>query len=375
MMKQRLLLLVMLVFFPVVFAGCSGQQSEHELGEITEIDGIPCFDPDVHSDGRLENCLLARDAVVAGNQFPSGSWLFFDPPGVLRCVFLAHDYEVQGYVLRGKGHDYQTCFHPNGRLSFGSLKEPTVIQGVSCEKGTFMTWLLKGKAGVKFHDNGRLKGCLLSEDVHLFKEGQWIDVGREGDVLNVVFEGEEAPPGFRPESKHSAEFLESVKSAKVAVHPLIIRVANDISYSERSQEQIIATLNEERVTTAVARADTFGLVKSTGVTQWDIFQNDQQAIAAQLKGLDSYTDYRLVMEVVFFPRRPAVFGIHCYVFDRQGENAFSFLLNSHHKLFVDANLSAQDLSETSRAEMVEKATKIGVTAFMQQIDAALITHD
>ena len=375
MMKQQLIFLATLVFFLLVFAGCSGQQAEHGSGETTEINEISCVDPDVHSDGRLENCLLARDAVVVGNRFPSGSWLFFDPPGVLRCVFLAHDYEVQGYVLRGKGHDYQTCFHPNGRLSFGNLKEPTVIQGIPCEKGTFMTWLFKGKACVKFHDNGRLKGCLLSEDVNLFKEGQWIDVGREGDVLNAVFEGDEAPPGFRPESKHSAEFLESVKSAKVTVYPSIIRVADDISYSEESQEQIVATLIEKRVTAAVAKADTFDLGKLTGVTQWDIFQNDQQAIAKQLKGLDSYADYRLIMEVVFFPRRPSVFGIHCYVFDRQGENVFSFLLNSHHKLFVDANLSAQDLSGTSRAEMVEKATEVGIIALMQQIEAALINHD
>ena len=61
-------------------------------------------------------------------------------------------------------------------------------------------------------------------------------------------------------------------------------------------------------------------------------------------------------------------GIHCYIFDRRGENAFSFLLNAHHKLLADANLGAGDSSEASRLKMIEKATRVGVTALIRQIN-------
>ena len=53
MMKKQLLLLAMLVF-----AGCSGQLTEHKLDEPTEIDGIPyAREALIHADGRLEGCL------------------------------------------------------------------------------------------------------------------------------------------------------------------------------------------------------------------------------------------------------------------------------------------------------------------------------
>jgi len=175
-------------------------------------------------------------------------------------------------------------------------------------------------------------------------------------------------PGFRPESEFAAAFLESVKSAKVAVYPVISRTVAGTSYSEDSQKQVVSMLNEKQVTVAVAKAGTIDPGQLKGEGQWGIFQNDLKTIAEQLKGFDSDADYSLVMEVLFPPHRPAVFGIHCYVYDRQGENAFSFLLNSHHKLFVDADMTAEDSSEASRAAMMEKATKVGVTALMQQID-------
>lgn len=47
--------------------------------------------------------------------------------------------------------------------------------------------MLKGASGVQFHDNGRLKGCRLSENIHLFKKYEWIEVDRKGNVEYVVF--------------------------------------------------------------------------------------------------------------------------------------------------------------------------------------------
>lgn len=191
-MSRLSMLLLLLVYFPAVNAEFSGKLTELKLEEPTEIDGIPCMNEALmYPDGRLEGCSLARDAVVAGHKFPKGSWPYFDPPGVLKCVFLEHDYKVQGYLLRGERTHYQTCFHPNGWLSFGNLKEATVIQGVPCEKSTVDIWLRKGPSGVNFHDNGRLKSCRLSEDINEFKKHKLIKIDRDGNVINVVFDENE----------------------------------------------------------------------------------------------------------------------------------------------------------------------------------------
>ena len=79
------------------------------------------------------------------------------------------------------------------------------------------------------------------------------------------------------------------------------------------------------------------------------------------------------MEVLFPPIRgssQAVFGIHCIILDNRGENAFSFLLNSHHQMFVDAKLTADDLSDESRTALIRKATDVGMQALAGQLQHA-----
>ncbi len=188
-MKRPLTVFLVTSLLAPAFAGFEGGLTRLELPEATEIEGVPCKDEALlYPDGRLEGCRLSRDAKVAGHLFPAGSWPYFDPPGILKCVFLERDHEVQGYLLRGEGHNYQTCFHPNGWLSFGNLKAATVVQGVPCEKSTRKLWLTKGPSGIYFHDNGRLKGCRLSRDIHSFKQHKWIEIDRDGNVVNVVYE-------------------------------------------------------------------------------------------------------------------------------------------------------------------------------------------
>lgn len=51
---------------------------------------------------------------------------------------------------------------------------------------------LKRPSGIYFHDNGRLKGCRLSRDIHSFKKHKWIEIDREGNVVNLVEEDDES---------------------------------------------------------------------------------------------------------------------------------------------------------------------------------------
>lgn len=148
---------------------------------------LPCFKESYDDEGRIEWCTLARDAQVSGHAFPEGTRLGFDSEGRLDCCFLARDTALQGHQCRGKGHNYQTCFHPNGTLRFFSLVEPEHIQGVLCDKSTFWKWVFSGNAGVELHDNGSLKGCLVAEDVQIqgkpFKKGGRVAFDPAGKVV------------------------------------------------------------------------------------------------------------------------------------------------------------------------------------------------
>ena len=99
-MKILIFILLSVMLSYTAFAELRGGLSRLELAEPTEIDGIPCKEEALlYPDGRLEGCLLSRDAKVVGHLFPAGSWPYFDPPGTLKCVFLKHDFEVQGYLF------------------------------------------------------------------------------------------------------------------------------------------------------------------------------------------------------------------------------------------------------------------------------------
>ena len=66
-----------------------------------------------------------------------------------------------------------------------------------------------------------------------------------------------------------------------------------------------------------------------------------------------------------------VIGARIDILDSQGEDAFSFLLNSHHKLFADARLEKE--AAGSRTEMIRKGTDVIIKALQFQLDALSTT--
>ena len=179
-------------------------------------------------------------------------------------------------------------------------------------------------------------------------------------------------PGFRPPSEYAPAFLESLDTTTIAVYPTIVRRADRTAHSFASQAQIIDLLNTENIVTAVAgrRRVDLGQLLGSGSSQWEVFENDMQRIAEALQDQGPDAQYQLVMEFLLPVSDQQIFGVHCYVLDQQGQSAFSFLLNSHHQLFVDAKLNARGTSEEARAKLMAKATQAGVTALKQQIEQA-----
>ena len=173
-------------------------------------------------------------------------------------------------------------------------------------------------------------------------------------------------PAYRPASEASGRFIQALEAATVDVYPSVIRTADGNAYSTQSQQQIIDLLNQKQTTRAQSAAGNISLPPLKREAQWALFKQGLHATAASLAGVNRDADYSLLMDFVFAPGNQAIFGIHCYILDRQGNNVFSFLMNSHHKPFVEADLVAGDTSAAARAKLVQKATQVGVTALIQQ---------
>jgi len=176
-------------------------------------------------------------------------------------------------------------------------------------------------------------------------------------------------PGFRPPSEHAADFLDNAGAMQIAVLPTLVRRVERTAHSFASQQQIVDFLNESGIATARANSLRIDLGPLRRPSQWEIFQYGALSVAEQLEDRAPNADYTIVMEILV-PGNQSVFGIELYILDRQGNSAFSFLLNSHHELFADAKLEAKDSSEASRDTMIENATRIGLIALMAQIEQA-----
>lgn len=176
-------------------------------------------------------------------------------------------------------------------------------------------------------------------------------------------------PGFRPYSEYASAFVNRLDEATIAVHPTLIRGPVGTSHSVASQKKIIASIGDKNLWTAIEGSIRVDLGRLEARSQWELFLNDIERISETLKGQPPDADYHLFLELMS-PVSNRIFGIHCYVFDRRGRNAFSFLLNSHHRLFADAKLSTRQTSENALTKLVEKATDVAVVAFRAQVDRA-----
>ena len=176
-------------------------------------------------------------------------------------------------------------------------------------------------------------------------------------------------PGFRPDSEQSGLFLESIGDTSFVVLPTMIRRVERTALSFDSQRIIVDFLHENQIgeATSISLRIDQGILERR--SQWDLFNRGIAAVAAALAAREPTADYTLVMEILV-PGDQAVFGIHVYILDREGRNAFSFLLNSHHQLFRDAELVASDSSEEARATMIADATMTGLRALRAQIGNA-----
>ena len=181
-------------------------------------------------------------------------------------------------------------------------------------------------------------------------------------------------PGYRPDNENATAFIDSLDSATIAVFPTLVRRESRTAYSFSSQSLAIEMLNDSGLVTAKPGNKRIDLGRLLHDSQWNLFQYGLNTVSQTLKGYETDADYLLVIEILV-PENKDVFGVECYIIDREGRDMFSFLLNSHHEMFVKANLHARDSSEAAREDMLKAATRIAIAALERQVKEAGVVNE
>ena len=179
-------------------------------------------------------------------------------------------------------------------------------------------------------------------------------------------------PGFRPQAEKGADQLFQGRLGNISITVLlaVIRSYDATEYDNASRDRIAEYLRANNLATVEVQDDQIDLSQAKGSVQWDIFQNGMAIVSDYLSANPIPTEYALLVECLITARRSggeAVGGIHCYILDAKGQNTFSFLLNSHHRLFVEAQLEAETVSDEARAGLIDSATDVVIEALHRQL--------
>ena len=168
-MLPKLVPSILLVASVSVPRDAQGTGQRIRLRHDTIVAGVSCgptgrASAELHPNGRLDQCPISVDTVIAGHHFPRGTWIRLTERGVLKGVWLPEPQMVQGLACRGTGFQgWAVTFHENGALDLCYLDEVMTIDGVPCAAATFLTEMT-GNSGVSMRADGRLNSCRLARD-------------------------------------------------------------------------------------------------------------------------------------------------------------------------------------------------------------------
>jgi hypothetical protein len=179
-------------------------------------------------------------------------------------------------------------------------------------------------------------------------------------------------PAHRPPSDERAEasFQERLGETSITVFPAVVQTFQGASYDEIPQTMLADFFSTENLATTVDSGEHVDLSTTTARTQHEHFTENIAAFSNYLKANPVTTEYALVAEFLVSPRKTggeAVGGIQCYVLDAKGNNAFSFLINSHHRLFNEADLKTPTDSDDARAHLVRESTQVLLESLRRQL--------
>lgn len=178
-------------------------------------------------------------------------------------------------------------------------------------------------------------------------------------------------PGFRDESGLSQTFINSYKESKFIIYPTITRAIDTTTWSKILSKEFAEKLKRDENLNISLNKNSLNPGELMGRGQFEFFKNDMERLGNEVKMKKEQTDYYIIPEILFEPKRNEtlfVFGIHVFILNKEGENVFSFLLNSHHELFIEAKLYAYNPNENDLDELKKRCLDIGVRAFRLMVN-------
>ena len=180
-------------------------------------------------------------------------------------------------------------------------------------------------------------------------------------------------PGFKPESDFSQAFINSYKESKFIIYPTITRAIDTTTWSKLLSKEFAQNLKRDENLNIRLNENFLNPGELMGKNQFEFFKNDMEKLGNELKMKKEKIDYCIIPEIIFEPKRNGtlfVFGIHIFILNNKGENVFSFLLNSHHELFVEAKLYAYNPNENDLEELKQRCLSAGIKAFKLMVNKA-----
>ncbi|SNR53460.1 Carbohydrate binding domain-containing protein [Lutibacter agarilyticus] len=178
-------------------------------------------------------------------------------------------------------------------------------------------------------------------------------------------------PGFRPKSDFDQAFINSYKESAFIIYPTITRSIDTITWSTLLSKKFAENLKRDVNLNILLNENLFNPGKLMGESQFEFFNNDMVRLGNEIKMKKEKTDYCIIPEILFEPEREGtlfVFGIHIFILNNEGENVFSFLLNSHHELFVEAKLYAYNPNENDLEKLKRRCLDVGGKAFKLMVN-------
>jgi len=177
--------------------------------------------------------------------------------------------------------------------------------------------------------------------------------------------------GFRPESDLAQTFINSYKESKFIIYPTITRAVDTTTWSKLLSKEFAKNLKRVKNLNIRLNENLINPGELMGKSQFEFFKNDMVRLGNEIKMKKEKIDYCIIPEILFEPKRNGtlfVFGIHVFILNNEGENVFSFLLNSHHELFVEAKLYAYNPNENDLEELKQRCLNVGVKAFKLMVN-------
>ena len=215
---------------------------------------------------------------------------------------------------------------------------------------------------------GTINTSILFDNVIL------IDLGVKKQTVSSEFSSLSkniSNPGFRPESDLEQSFINSYKESKFIVYPTITRAIDTTTWSKLLSKEFAQNLKRDENLNIRLNKNSLNPGELMGNGQFEFFKNDLVRLGNEIKMKREKIDYCIIPEILFEPKREGtlfVFGIHIFILNKEGENVFSFLLNSHHELFVEAKLYAYNPDEYDLEELKQRCLDVGQKAFRLMVN-------